>query len=106
MTVECALIVRLVATEVALLSAREVIRAQTRVLLAMRSPDGKHRALRSAYSPRGVCEVYPAGQHSHLCTDFWDGLRDGADWWDAFGEPDPVTVETCEQVSMFEEVAG
>jgi hypothetical protein len=75
--------------------ARGLIARLTAMLLEMRSPDGLHRCLRSTYSMRGTCEVYPKGQHSPLCQEYFDILEAVADWWDA--NPEPT------QASLFEE---
>jgi hypothetical protein len=59
----------------------------TAVVKSFVSPDGGHRSLRSIYSPRGTCEVYPKGQHSGLCHEMFDTLEAAADWLEAHPEP-------------------
>jgi hypothetical protein len=72
--------------------ARELIARLTAMLLEMRSPDGLHRCLRSTYSARGTCEVYPKGQHSPLCLEMFALLDEVADWWEAHPEPQQAAL--------------
>lgn len=65
--------------------------AQLATMLAeFASPDGQHRALRSIYSPKGVCQVYPAGRHSGLCLSMFAVLREAADYLDEHRVEAPV----------------
>lgn len=79
--------------------ARVLVRRLTGLLLEMRSPDGQHRALRSAYSRQGTCTVVREG-HSPLCAEFFAALEASADWWDQWGESEITQPE------LFSEVAG
>lgn len=49
-----------------------------RALVAMSAPDVEHRALRSRFSRRGVCTVYPEGEHGATCQE-WRALIVEAD---------------------------
>jgi hypothetical protein len=50
--------------------ALDLLRRCADMLVTFESPDGKHKALRSQYSDRGVCETKPKGQHSDLCLAY------------------------------------
>jgi len=46
----------------------------------MGAPNKTCRALRSAYSYRGVCTVLPAGAHHGLCDDWNQAVCDARDY--------------------------
>jgi hypothetical protein len=63
--------------------ARDVIALLLDELRTFQAPRGGHKALRSIYSPRGVCEV-THGACSPLCVAWHDALAVGAGWIDAY----------------------
>lgn len=50
--------------------ALDLLRRCAAMLVTFESPDGEHKALRSSYSSRGCCEIYPKGTHSDLCLAY------------------------------------
>ena len=65
-------------------------------LCAMESPDGQHRALRSQYSRRGVCETVQGDRHSSLCQEWRSLIVDVDRWLTAQEEPAVVQAEMLE----------
>jgi hypothetical protein len=74
---------------------RALIARLTAVVTSFVSPDGRHRALKSIYSPKGVCQMVRGEGHHGLCEEMFDTLEAAADWLDAHPEPT--------QASLFEE---
>ena len=50
------------------------------VISEMGAPNKTCRALRSAYSHRGVCTVLPAGTHHGLCDEWNQAVCDARDY--------------------------
>jgi hypothetical protein len=74
--------------------ARELIVRLTAVVTSFVSPDGRHKALRSIYSPKGVCQMVRGEGHHGLCEEMFDTLEQAADWLEAHPLP--------EQAALFE----
>lgn len=71
-----------------LADARVVIRLLVDELLTFKSAGSAHKALRSAYSPRGVCQTARGGC-SPICKEWHTAIETGAGWiaaYDARGE--------------------
>jgi hypothetical protein len=66
---------------------RVLIARLTAVVKSFVSPDGHHKALRSIYSPKGVCQMVRGDGHHGLCHEMFDALEAAADWLDAHPEP-------------------
>lgn len=60
----------------------DLIRRLVLMVASFESPDGNHKALRSIYSPRGVCETTRPG-HSDLCLAWAALVVEGAEWLEA-----------------------
>ena len=63
--------------------ARDVIALLVEELLTFKAAGSPHKALRSAYSRRGVCSVY-RGTCSPLCTAWAEAIDMGAGWIDVY----------------------
>jgi hypothetical protein len=68
-------------TEARLTEAAALVARLLDQCLTFTSPNGSHKAMRSMYSPRGVCQT-SRGACSPLCTEWHEVVAEAAAWLD------------------------